>query len=206
MGLIRRNPEHVAAKEARQREELVLQRRAEFEYTWRGFWESPPGVARRAFKNGDHVFQYSLDVLDQTAIMTAMVGSSARIVRLDPSAVLDAVCREGWDLVNGSFVFMRAEDRISSRETVKGYYLLKRCEENREPETEEELAERLGWSQASLDQPNGGDPTPGEANDAETAPTRAGNTLSCPECGATFPNPETYFAHYQSRHQNASVA
>jgi hypothetical protein len=146
MSLIRRSPEKVAAKGSHQGEDLAAKERAEFEYTWRGFWESPPGVARRTFKNGDHVFQYSLDVLNQSAIMTALVGSSTRIVKLDPSAVLDAVCREGWELVNGSFVLVRSGDTISSRETLMGYYLLKRCEENREPETEEELARRLGWS------------------------------------------------------------
>jgi hypothetical protein len=186
MNLIRRSPDQIAGKESRQREELVTQKRAEFEYTWRGFWESPPGVARRAFKNGDHVFQYSLDVLDQAAIMTAMVGSSTRIVRLDPSAVLDAVCREGWELVDGSFAVARAEDGFSTGDKLLGHYLLRRCEENREPETEEELARRLGWSPTVPDQTD---------NDA----------LSCPECGATFAGLEDYADHYHSKHQNASI-
>lgn len=185
MALIKTNPARAAAKRERQRSDAVARARAEFEYTWNGFWASPPGVARRAFSNGDHVFQYEIDLLDRRAIMTAMVGSSARIVRLDPSAVLNAVCREGWELVNGSFVFVRAEEGF--RETLMGYYLLRRCEENREPETEEQLARRLGWTPPALDD-------------------GASEVVRCPECAELFPDLAAYSAHYQSTHQNVSVS
>ncbi len=184
MGLLKRSHARAAAMEARQRSEAAARARAEFEYTWRGFWDSPPGVARLAFKNGDHVFQYAIDTLDRTATMTAMVGNSARGMRLDPSAVLNAVCREGWELVNGSFVFVRAEE--GSRETVMGYYLLKRCEENREAETEEQLARRLGWSPIPL-------------NPANNAAVR------CPKCAAPFADFDAYTAHYRLTHQSASL-
>ncbi len=183
MALIKRSPEQVAAKEARQREEAAAnaarKKRAEFEYTWNGFWTSPPGEARRAFENGDQVFQYAIDVMDQTAIMEAMVGSSTRSVKLDPSAVLNAVCRQGWELVNGSFVFA-GDSSIAG--TVMGYYLFRRCEENREAETEEQLARRLGWSEKALEAKN--------------------EAVRCPECLAVFANLEAYTAHYQSKHQN----
>ena len=186
MGLIKRSPAQLAAKEQQQRAELeailARKKRAEFEYTWRGFWDSPPGVARRAFANGDHVFQYAIDVMDQTEIMRAMVGSNTRVVKLDPSAVLNAVCREGWELVNGNFVVVRAEEGF--REALMGYYLLRRCEENREAETEEQLARRLGWSPTAPDQ-------------AEK------EVVTCPECGAAFPDLEAYAAHYRSTHQGA---
>jgi hypothetical protein len=35
----------------------------------------------------------------------AMVGSSTSRSTADPSEILNAVCNEGWELVNGSFVF-----------------------------------------------------------------------------------------------------
>jgi hypothetical protein len=159
--------------------DVAIRARAEFEYTWNGFWASPPGVARQAFNNGDHVFQYEIDILNHEAITRAMVGSSTRIAKLDPSAVLNAVCREGWELVNGSFVFVQAEGGL--RETLLGCYLLKRCEENRETETEEQLARRLGWSPTAFD-------------------PAANGAVSCPECAAVFADLEAYTAHYRSMH------
>ncbi|GAA5158953.1 MULTISPECIES: hypothetical protein [Amycolatopsis] len=59
-----------------------------------------------------------------------------------PGAILNPVCREGWDLVNGSFVFVeqgqQSRDKLMSSgqnvavkgQTV-GYYLFKRCDANR---------------------------------------------------------------------------
>lgn len=182
--MIKTSPVRAAAKKARQRSDAATRARFEFEYTWNGFWASPPGIARRAFANGDHVFQYEMDLLDQGAIMKALVGSSARLVRVDASAVMNAVCREGWELVNGSFVFVRAEDGF--RETLMGCYLFRRCEENREAETEDQLARRLGWSPATLDpSANGG--------------------VKCPECAASFADREAYTAHYRSMHQSAAL-
>src|SRR5947208_12518137 len=35
-----------------------------------------------------------------------MIGSSTSQRTADPTDVLNAVCREGWELVNGSFVFV----------------------------------------------------------------------------------------------------
>jgi hypothetical protein len=46
----------------------------------------------------------------------------------DPVAILNSVCHEGWELVNGSFVI------VDGRTTV-GYYLFKRCEANRSDTT-----------------------------------------------------------------------
>lgn len=180
MSLISRTPAQAAARQHEEAAAITANRgRAEFEYTWRGFWASPPGVARRAFKNGDQVFQYEIDVMDQAAIMTAMVGSSARVVRLDPSAVVNAVCREGWELLSGDFVYV-SDDALG--DTVMGFYLFKRREENREPETEEQLARRLGWEGTVLDQSEH-------------------NAVGCPECGQTFANLGAYRAHYQSTHR-----
>jgi hypothetical protein len=52
------------------------------------------------------------------------------------------VCHEGWELVNGSFVFLElgSESRdkflasgqqVAVKGTVEGYYLVKRCETNK---------------------------------------------------------------------------
>lgn len=78
-----------------------------------------------------------MDVMNQSAVIVAMVGSSTTQRTSDPSVVLNAVCREGWDLVSGSFVFVeqgqQSRDKFMSSgqnvaikgETV-GYYLFRR--------------------------------------------------------------------------------
>ncbi|SMF57647.1 hypothetical protein [Streptomyces sp. Amel2xC10] len=80
--------------------------------------------------------------MSQQAIIVKMVGSTTTKQTTDPVVVLNAVCREGWELVNGSFVFaeqgQQSRDKFMSSgqnvaikgETV-GYYLFKRCEANR---------------------------------------------------------------------------
>jgi hypothetical protein len=136
-----------------QREEA--KRQQEFQTAWDGFWASAAGQARHAFNVGDHVFQYNVDVMNQQAIIVAMVGSNTKQSKADPTSILNSVCREGWELVNGDFVFVttgqQSRDKfLSSGQnvavagTVMGYYLFKRCEENRVPETEDELRTRLG--------------------------------------------------------------
>jgi hypothetical protein len=83
------------------------------------------------------VFQYSIDVMSQQAIIVAMVGSATAKQTSDPSEVLNAVSREGWELVNGSFVFVeegqQSRDKFLSsgqnvavKGTTFGYYLFKR--------------------------------------------------------------------------------
>ena len=127
----------------------------ELDRALKAFWASPVGQARHAFTQGDHVFQYSIDVVNQQAIIVAMVGSTTRAQKANPSTVVNAVCREGWELVNGDFVFvmtgqqsrdkfMSSGQNVAVAGTVMGYYLFKRCEQNRVPETEDELRTRLG--------------------------------------------------------------
>jgi hypothetical protein len=70
------------------------------------FYTTPAGRAREAFENGDQVFQYAIDVMSQQAIIVAMVGSRTSAKTTDPSVILNSVCAEGWELVNGSFVFV----------------------------------------------------------------------------------------------------
>jgi hypothetical protein len=85
-----------AEKEARQHAERVEKER-------QAFLRSPAGLARSAYERGDHVFQCAIDVMSQQAIIVAMVGGTTTQATTDPSAVLNSVCREGWELVNGSF-------------------------------------------------------------------------------------------------------
>ncbi|MFI5804350.1 hypothetical protein [Streptomyces sp. NPDC051561] len=122
------------AQERRLADELAQEREA--------FLSTPVGRARVAFERGDLVFQCSIDVMSQQAIIVAMVGSSTAQRSTDPVVALNAVCREGWDLVNGSFVFVEQEQLsrdkfMSSGQNVAikgqtvGYYVFKRCADNR---------------------------------------------------------------------------
>jgi hypothetical protein len=92
---------------------------------------------------GDHLFQCAIDVMSQEAIIVAMVGSRTSKKTADPVAILNSVCHEGWELVNGSFVFVeegqQSRDKflasgqnVAIKGTTVGYYLFRRCEENRQ--------------------------------------------------------------------------
>jgi hypothetical protein len=106
------------------------------------YLRSPAGQARTAFERGDQVFQYSMDVMTQQAVIVAMVGSNTSKRTADPVEVLNSVCREGWELVNGSFVFveegqqsrdkfMSSGQNVAIKGSTVGYYLFRRCEANR---------------------------------------------------------------------------
>ncbi|WP_328438545.1 hypothetical protein OHA71_17915 [Streptomyces sp. NBC_00444] len=147
MALIsKKSPEQqaqAAAEKARKQQEAEEKRRADqLDRERQAFMSTPVGQARQSFKRGDLVFQCSIDVMSQQAIIVAMVGSTTAQRTNDPVVVLNAVCQEGWALLNGSFVFVeqgqQSRDKFMSSgqnvaikgETV-GYYLFKRCEENR---------------------------------------------------------------------------
>ena len=73
------------------------------------FLRTPVGQARAAFERGDHVFQCALDV-----------GS-------DTCEILNAIAREGWDLVSGSFgEVISAGDDVAIEGSTVGYYLFRR--------------------------------------------------------------------------------
>jgi hypothetical protein len=133
-------------KEAARAEAARVKDAQDRERLRRAFFASPAGQARTAFEEGDDVFQTSFDVMSQEAIIVAMVGSTTSKKANDPTAILNAICREGWKLVNGSFVFveegqqsrdkfMSSGQNVATKGTTFGYYLFKRCEANRrEPE------------------------------------------------------------------------
>jgi hypothetical protein len=134
--------DEAAAKARRQADDQERRRLAEIDKAREAFFRTPGGQARHAFERADHVFQYSIDVMNQQAIIIAMVGSTTTRKTRDPVAILNSVCHEGWELVNGSFVFVeqgqQSRDKflssgqnIAVKGAVIGYYLFKRCEANR---------------------------------------------------------------------------
>lgn len=142
----RRTEEERAAKSANKQlkaDDAVERKRLQnIEKARRAFFKSPAGRAREAFEQDDQVFQYSFDVMNQSAIIVPMVGSNTLQKSKDPVAILNSVCREGWELVNGSFVFVEqgAQSRdkfgtsgqnVAIKGKTVGYYLFSRCEENR---------------------------------------------------------------------------
>jgi hypothetical protein len=153
-----KTPEQIARKEAEiaQSKAIEAQRRLDGEARKReeeaervraAFAATPAGRARAAFKEGDQVFQYSIDVMDQRAIVHSLAslaptGVKTKTRSTDPTGVLNTVADEGWELVNGSFVFletgetsrkqlMSSKVQASIAGTVMGFYLFKRCETNR---------------------------------------------------------------------------
>lgn len=109
----------------------------------KAFFVSPAGQARQAYERGDLVFQYALDVYaTQTFTIPMMKSYSAPKLTNDPSEILNSVCHEGWELVNGSVAFvqtgsesrdkfMASGQHIAVSGTVIGYYLFKRCDTNK---------------------------------------------------------------------------
>ena len=145
--MLKRKTEEERADDAAQKEQHRTQERerervAEIEKARQSFFRTPAGRARVAFDAGDHVFQYAIDVMSQEAIIVAMVGSTTSKKTSDPTAILNSVCHEGWDIVNGSFVFveqgqqsrdkfMASGQNVAIKGTTVGYYLFRRCEANR---------------------------------------------------------------------------
>ncbi|MGI8433827.1 MAG: hypothetical protein ACR2LE_03715 [Nocardioidaceae bacterium] len=126
-----------AAKQQAAAEKDIARRQAALEREAGEFAASPVGRARAAFERGDEVYQYSIDVMSQQAVIVMMVGSATAKRTSDPSDVLNAVCCEGWELVNGSFVFVeegqQSRDKFLSsgqnvavKGTTFGYYLFRR--------------------------------------------------------------------------------
>jgi hypothetical protein len=141
MGLIKRGtPEE---KEAQAKLKASEQAAKEREKLRTQFFASPAGQARVSFERGDQVFQYSLDVHRTNAVVLPMIGAyTSPKSTTDPSDILNSVCNEGWELVNGSFVFLElgSESRdkflasgqqVAIKGSIIAYYLFKRAEANK---------------------------------------------------------------------------
>lgn len=131
----RKAAEAQAKQEKREREQAERERQA--------FLASPAGQARAAFDRGDHLFQFEIDVKDTKAVVIPMVTAMNTTSSTDPIEILNSVCREGWEIVNASFVFhelgsesrdkfMASGQNVAVKGTVIGYYVFRRCEENRQ--------------------------------------------------------------------------
>jgi hypothetical protein len=130
-------------KEAEAQRKALAKREETIEKMRNAFFATPAGQARTAFERGDAVFQYSIDVHTTQSVVIPMVGAyTTPKVTSDPTEILNSVCHEGWELVNGSFVFLElgSESRdkflasgqqVAVRGTIIGYYLFKRSEENK---------------------------------------------------------------------------
>jgi len=130
-------------EEARQLKEAEASRK-QLEQERDAFMSSPAGLARAAFSDGGQVFQCEIEVQGTKAVVIAMAGAHTRTTKAttDPTAILDSVCQEGWEIVNGSFVFielgsesrdkfMASGQNIAVTGTVIGYYVFRRCEANK---------------------------------------------------------------------------
>lgn len=150
MGLLGRDdPEQAEAK-------LESKRQKAFEKALARWWDSPAGNARDAFEAGDHVFQYELDVHSQRAKTSAMSRPTTRSSRTSANETINAICNEGWELITANFVFaMTGQDsrdrffasgqQASVSGSVTGYYVFRRCAENLEIESEEDLRQAV-WN------------------------------------------------------------
>ena len=106
------------------------------------FMAGPAGQARIAFGRGDFVFQASFDVLNQQHMVVPMLNAYSLTTSSDPTVVLNAICREGWELHNSGFAFLHEGEEsrdkflasgqhVAVRGKMMGYYVFKRCDVNR---------------------------------------------------------------------------
>lgn len=98
----------------------------------------PVDLAETLHRQGRQVFQVSVDLLEQEAVIVPMVGSATRQHVIDPNDLLNAICAIGWDLVSASMVFVsegeQSRDKfLSSGQNVAvegrtvGYYVFRRA-------------------------------------------------------------------------------
>lgn len=144
MGLFQKTPEQLAEQEQRRLDDEARRRARQAEKEAQEFRASPVGQARAAFERGDLLFQTSIDVMNQQAIIVAMIGSSTSQRTTDPSAILNAISREGWDLASASFTFieegqqsrdkfMSSGQNVAVKGRTAGYYVFKRAPQLRQP-------------------------------------------------------------------------
>jgi hypothetical protein len=139
----KKTPEELAEEQSRNRaaeaEKQAKKAAADAERARQAFLRSPAGQARTSYERGDTVFQVSIDVMSQQAVIVAMVGGTTTKKTTDPVDVLNSICREGWELVNGSFVFveqgqesrdkfMSSGQNVAIKGATVGYYLFRRSD------------------------------------------------------------------------------
>ena len=127
-----------AAKKERDAAKAADAQREAEEKAARDFARSPQGRARTALERGDELFQFSLDLQNTQAMVSMSMGAQTRIQSsTDPNEVLNSICREGWELVNGSVAFvetgsetrdklLKTGQNVATRGTLVGHYLFRR--------------------------------------------------------------------------------
>lgn len=109
----------------------------------RRFEASPTGEARTAYSNGALLFQTQFKVSSRTALSIPL-GVSGAARTNDPNDVLNAIANQGWELVSAGFVFeqsgavsrdkfMSSGQEVRAMGDVWGYYVFRRCPDNRDP-------------------------------------------------------------------------
>ena len=99
---------------------------------------SPIVRAKAAFERGDLVFQCELDLMSQRPVVIPLRSASTDKRTTDSSEIIKAICREGWELVNGSFVFVHegsksrdkllgTGEQVAVQGRTVGYYLFRRA-------------------------------------------------------------------------------
>jgi hypothetical protein len=88
------------AREVRAAKKAEVERLQEAER----FAESPAGVAREAYRRGDAIFQFAIDLSKYQS--KGILQRTAREAISDPNIELNAVAREGWRLVAADVVYI----------------------------------------------------------------------------------------------------
>lgn len=107
------------------------------EANYRRWLQTPAGQARLSRERGDALFQCSIDLAAHKGTIIPMAGGFVNTTGTDPSQVLNQICAEGWELVNGTVVFvpgmqesrdklMMSGQQVAVSGTTVGYYLFRR--------------------------------------------------------------------------------
>jgi hypothetical protein len=134
-----------AAKEAENFAKEQRRAAEQHQKTHNAFLASPVGQARTAYARGDAILQLVFDVMRTQTYVVVMSKAGTTTQSSDPTVILNAVSREGWELVTGSFVFlelgsesrdkfMRSGQQIAVSGTILGYYLFRRSETHHVPQ------------------------------------------------------------------------
>ncbi len=79
------------------------------------------GQARAAAERGDRLLQVTFDVnMEVGTIHWGAIASTPqlKLMASDPTAILNAIATEGWEVVSASFTFVQTQEQ--SREAVVG--------------------------------------------------------------------------------------
>lgn len=114
-----------AAREERAQERERQNELISIEAAKEAFFDTPAGRARLAYKRGQRLFQYELEINEiEPLTIPSMIGTPPRETT-DPVDVLNSVTVEGWKLVTGKFI------HSEMRNGAIGCYLFKRSQKRR---------------------------------------------------------------------------